>query len=90
MNSHNTDRTDRRAIPWHGAAMMAFGYAVFYVSVAYFIDQPISLHWLVWPVLGVAAVTFAVDCKGIGDRPWFIRVLGGLIIAIAVVGVILS
>lgn len=90
MNTHNATPTNRRAVPWRGAAMMALGYAVFYLPLVYFIDHPVSLHWLLWPVLAVATVTFAADRKGFGDRPWFIRTLTGLIIATAVTGAILS
>lgn len=70
--------------------MMALGYAVFYLPLTYFLGHPISLHWLGWPVLVVALLTLGADWKGIGDRPWFVRTLTGLIIAVAITGAILS
>ncbi|MGW7272038.1 hypothetical protein ACWGH5_16090 [Streptomyces sp. NPDC054864] len=90
VNTQNTDATGRRTIPWTGAAMLAFGYAVFYMPMAYCIDHPISLHWLIWPVVAVAGLTFASDWKGIGDRPWFVRTVFLLIVLVAIIGVVLS
>ncbi|MFE9256391.1 hypothetical protein [Streptomyces sp. NPDC006879] len=90
MNTLHADNTNRRAIPWRGALMMALGYAVFYVGLAYFIDHPFSLHWLLWPALAVVCITGAADWKGVGDRPWFIRTLTGVIVAVAITGAIMS
>jgi len=70
--------------------MMALGYAVFYLPLTYFIGHPVNWHWLGWPVLGVAVLTLWADWKGIGDHSWFVRTLTGLIIAVAIIGAILS
>ncbi|MEV2255190.1 hypothetical protein AB0I94_32210 [Streptomyces sp. NPDC050147] len=90
MHTQNTDAAGRRIVPWRGAVMLAFGYAVFYMPLAYFIDHPISLHWLIWPVVAVAGLTFAADWKGIGDRLWFVRTMFLLIVVVAIIGAVLS
>ncbi|MFE5869555.1 hypothetical protein ACFQ6V_13020 [Streptomyces roseifaciens] len=68
--------------------MLALGYIVFYTPLAYAISHPIRFHWLVWPALAVACVTFAACHMGFGDRPWFARTMTLLIVAVAVTGAI--
>ncbi|MFJ4091828.1 hypothetical protein ACIPYS_09620 [Kitasatospora sp. NPDC089913] len=90
MKNLDADGTSQRSGPWRGAAVLAAGYAVFYMPLAYFIGRPISLRWLIWPALAVAGATFIADRKGIGDRPWFVRTMTLLIVVVAIVGTLLS
>ncbi len=66
--------------------MLALGYVVFYAPLAYAISHPIRFDWLVWPALAVACVTFTACHRGFGDRPWFVRTMTLLIIAVAIIG----
>ncbi|WP_216678336.1 hypothetical protein [Streptomyces sp. MNP-20] len=58
--------------------------------MAYFIDKPLHMHWLIWPALTFAYAMSAADCKGFGDSPRFVWPMSGLLAATTIIAAAMS
>lgn len=90
MIAQRNSKENQRIIMWRDAGIAGALYVLGYFSLTYFMGHSLNPHWLVWPALATACAMFAADRTGHGETVWFIRTLSCLLVAVAIIGAVMS